>query len=129
MDIIRNPGPRQQDTRRWSVGIVLAVAIALMLAVPLAHRALGQGGTGNGPVPGTQAGSGQPSSFPGCGIAPWTGTCTCMLTPSGASMSFEDFSKRVRDPNVRPRVKNVDEVLVTARRDCRMPETPTPTLR
>lgn len=123
MDIIRNAGPRRQDTRRWSVGIVLAVAIALMLAVPLAHRALGQGG---GTGPGTQAGSGQPSSFPGCGIAPWTGTCTCMLTPNGTSMAFDAFERTVRDPNVRPRVKNVDTVLTAARRDCRMPETPTP---
>jgi hypothetical protein len=127
MDIIRNAGPRRQENRRWSVGIVLAVAIALMLAVPLAHRALGQGGgIGGGTAPGAHAGSGQPSSYPGCGIAPWTGTCTCMLTPNGTSMAFEAFERTVRDPNVRPRVKNVDSVLTTARRDCRMPETPTP---
>lgn len=108
----------RQEGRRWSVGVVLAIAIALMLAVPLAHRALGQAG-GDG-----SAGSGQPSSFPGCGIAPWTGTCTCMLTPNGTSMTFEAFDKTVRDPNVRPRVRNVEQVLETARRDCRMPAAP-----
>jgi len=117
MDRLSPETTDRRDSRRWSIGVVLAVALGLMLAVPLAHRALGQGSAGNPP------GSG-PSSYPGCGIAPWTGTCTCMLTPNGASMSFEDFSKRVRDPNVRPRVKNVDEVLVTARRDCRMPPAP-----
>lgn len=115
MNTAQHTTPHRPEGRRWSVGVVLAVAIGLMLAVPLAHRALGQG-SGS-----AQGASGQPSSFPGCGIAPWTGTCTCMMTPNGASMSFEAFDRTVRDPNVRPRVKNVDSVLATARRDCRMP--------
>jgi hypothetical protein len=117
-----HPVTRRPESRRWSVGVVLAVAIGLMLVVPLAHRALGQGG-GSAQGASGQGASGQPSSFPGCGIAPWTGTCTCMLTPNGASISFEAFDRAVRDPNVRPRVKNVDAVLATARRDCRMPVT------
>jgi len=115
MDRLSPESTDRRDSRRWSVGIVLAVALGLMLAVPLAHRALGQGG-------GAGMGASGPTSIPGCGIAPWTGTCTCMLTPNGASMSYEAFVLRVRDPNVRPRIKNPEDVLATARRDCRMPE-------
>jgi len=93
--------------RRWSVGVVLVVALALALVVPLVNRAFGEGD--------------RPNSYPGCGLAPWTGTCTCMLTPSGNAIGFEAFDRAVRDPNVRPRVKDPEAVLAVARRECRLP--------
>jgi len=107
-----HPPGRGRGERRWSVGVVLLVALGLMLAVPLASRAIGAGSNG------------KPANFPGCGIAPWTGTCTCMLTPSGSAMTYADFATAVRDPNVRPRVRNPDQTLADARRVCNIPDTP-----
>lgn len=101
--------PPQAASRRWSVGVVLAVALGLAFAVPLATRALGQD---------------QPANFPGCGIAPWTGTCTCRLTPNGTAMDFPAFERAVRDPAVRPRVRNPEITLATARQECRMDRPP-----
>ena len=99
-----------QYSPRWSIGVVLAVALALMFAVPLAGRAFGQTAT--------------PALFPGCGIAAWTGTCTCMLTRSGAAMGFEEFDRTVRNPTVRPRIKDPDAVVAEAHRMCRIAPSP-----
>ena len=98
---------------RWSIGVVLAVALALAFAVPLAGRAFGQSAT--------------PALFPGCGIAAWTGTCTCMLTRSSTAMGFAEFDRTVRNPTVRPRVKDPDAVVAEARRSCRLTLAPVAT--
>jgi hypothetical protein len=86
--------------RKWSVLAVLAVAVVLMMAVPLANRAFG------GEV-----------SYPGCGIAPWTGTCTCMMNENSAAMPYEGFANMLR----RQHASDAEIVLATARRVCRLP--------
>lgn len=99
----------QHHGPRWSIGVVLAIALALAFAVPLADRAFGQTGT---------------PAIPGCGIAAWTGTCTCMLTRSSAAMGFAEFDRTVRNPMVRPRIKDPDAVMAEARRMCRIAPPP-----
>ncbi len=91
--------------RRWSVGVVLLVALALALAVPLAGRALGADSAGK---------------FPGCAIAPWTGTCSCMLARDGTAMSYADFASELRQPAMARLGIDRERVLADARRACRI---------
>lgn len=93
------------SARRWHVGVVLAIAVALALAVPLAGRAFGADGK---------------PPFPGCGIAPWTGTCTCTLTKNGTAMPYEDFALTIRRPGVVPRGVYPEAILSDARKICRI---------
>lgn len=91
--------------RRWPVGVVLLVAVALALAVPLAGRAFGADSKQN---------------YPGCGIAPWTGTCTCMIKKNGTAMAYDDFALMLRRPGTAPRGANPDVILADARKVCRI---------
>lgn len=91
--------------RRWPVGVVLLIAVALALAVPLAGRAFGADNKPN---------------FPGCGIAPWTGTCTCTLTKNGTAMAYDDFALTLRRPGAIPRGMDADIILADARKICRI---------
>lgn len=91
--------------RRWPVGVVLLVALALALAVPLAGRALGADTNQN---------------YPGCGIAPWTGTCTCMIKKHGIAMAYDDFALMLRQPGTAPRGVDPDMILADARKVCRI---------
>ena len=99
MDRTRADITSPRADRRWSVVAVLAIAIVLMLAVPLANRALGA-----------------EASYPSCGIAPWTGTCTCMMSADSAAMAYEGFAHTLR----RQHAGDAETVLATARRVCRL---------
>jgi len=88
--------------RKWPVGVVLAIALALALAVPLVGRAFGA------------------ETYPNCAIAPWTGTCTCMMQRGGMAMSYEDFAMVIRRPGAAPRGANPEYVLADARKSCRL---------
>jgi len=94
---------RTPTDRRWSVLAVLAVAIVLMLAVPLANRALGA----------------EPNT-PGCGIAPWTGTCTCLMTEHSPAITYEDFARALRQAARAGAPFDPETLLITARRLCRL---------
>ena len=112
MDIMRSHSGNSQahhhglstSARKWPVAVVLLVAVALALAVPLAGRAFGMDKT----------------DFPGCAIAPWTGTCTCMLNQNGAAIAYEEFVTIIRQPGIAPRGADADAILAGARKNCRM---------
>lgn len=91
--------------RRWPVGVVLLVALAMALAVPLAGRAFG---------------ADSKPKFPGCGIAPWTGTCTCMVARNGMAMAYDDFALVIRRPGMAPRGADPEVILADARKICRI---------
>lgn len=91
--------------RKWPVGVVLLVALALALAVPLANRAFG---------------ADDKPTFPGCGIAAWTGTCTCMIQKNGTAMPYDDFALMMRRPGVAPRGADPEAILADARKTCRI---------
>jgi len=88
--------------RKWPVGVVLIVALALALAVPLVGRAIGA------------------ETYPNCAIAPWTGTCTCVLERGGMAMSYDDFALLVGRPGVLPHGMNPNYVVADARKSCRL---------
>ncbi|MSP05119.1 MAG: hypothetical protein EXR05_07740 [Acetobacteraceae bacterium] len=85
-------------TRKWPVGVVLLIALALMLAVPLASRAFGAGGT---------------ATYPGCATAPWTTTCACAMTFNGAAMAYGDFARTLRRPGGASDGANVETILAS----------------
>ncbi len=91
--------------RRWRVGIVLLVALGLAVAVPLAGRAFGADSA---------------PKYPSCGIAPWTGTCTCMLSKGGMAMPYDDFALTLRRPGAAPRGADPELILADARKVCRI---------
>ena len=91
--------------RRWPVGVVLLIALALALAVPLAGRAFG---------------ADSKPKIPGCGIAPWTGTCTCVVTRNGMAMAYDDFALTFRRAGVAPRGADPEVILADARKICRI---------
>jgi hypothetical protein len=94
---------RTRTDRKWSVLAVLAVAIVLMLAVPLANRALGA----------------EPDA-PGCGIAPWTGTCTCLMSESSTATTYEEFARALRQAARAGAPFDPETLLITARRLCHL---------
>jgi hypothetical protein len=89
--------------RKWSVVAVLAVALIMMMAVPLASRALGGEAT-----------------YPGCGIAPWTATCTCLMTEDSTAISYQEFSRGLRQAARADATIDPETLLATARRTCRL---------
>lgn len=105
----RNPSPTHHGlaptARKWPVGVVLLIALTLMLVVPLASRAFGAGGT---------------ATYPGCAIAPWTGTCACAMSRHGTAMAYEDFAWAVRRPGGAPSGASAETILASARQACRI---------
>ena len=103
MDRTRTDAGFPRAERKWSVVAVLAVALLMMMAVPLASRAFGG-----------------EASYPGCGIAPWTGTCTCMMTEDSAAITYEEFARSLRQAARAGATVDPETVLATARRVCRL---------